>query len=93
VTPPNRNVYGALISTGQADVFLTYCTGAALATREDSSLAVVALPSNLAVGAEYGLATMNCASPSGAAFATFLLGPEGQRILAQAGFAPAIMAR
>ena len=29
--PAGRNVYGMLVATGQADVFLTYCTNAVVA--------------------------------------------------------------
>ena len=36
----------------------------------------------------HGLVVMNGASPTGHAFANFLLGPEGRRILAARGLAP-----
>jgi ABC-type molybdate transport system substrate-binding protein len=39
-------------------------------------------------GAEYGFIVMKGASPTGNAFANFLLGAEGQRILAAAGYSP-----
>jgi len=47
-------------------------------------------------GADYGLVVMNGATPTGHAFANFLLGEEGRRILASQGFSPpeaAIMTR
>jgi ABC-type molybdate transport system substrate-binding protein len=84
--PKDRVVYGVLVSQGKADIFLTYCTNAIAAVREEPTLASIALPEELAVGAEYGLVTMKGASPAGAAFAEHLLGPEGQRVLAAAGF-------
>ena len=86
--PAGRNLYGMLVGQGRADVFLTYCTNALAAVREDPTLASIALPDALAVGAEYGLVAMKDASLAGRAFADFLVGPEGQRVLAAAGFAP-----
>jgi molybdenum ABC transporter molybdate-binding protein len=85
--PAGRTVYGMLMAADKADVFLTYCTNAVLAQREVSTLDIVQLPEGLAVAADYGMAAMKDASPGGTAFVAFLLGPEGQRILAAAGFA------
>jgi ABC-type molybdate transport system substrate-binding protein len=48
---------------------------------------VIALPDNLAVGADYGLTVMNGASPQAYQFALFILSSDGQRILANQGFA------
>src|ERR1043166_9718820 len=53
--PPGRTVYGMLIADGKADLFLTYCTNAAEAQREIGGAQIVALPEELAVGADYGL--------------------------------------
>jgi hypothetical protein len=33
--PPDRNVYGALMASGQADVFITYCTKSAASRRPE----------------------------------------------------------
>jgi ABC-type molybdate transport system substrate-binding protein len=84
--PPGRTLYTMLMSEGKADIFLTYCTNTRAAAREDASLASIDLPEELAVGAEYGLAVLNEARPAGHAFAQFLLGAGGQRVLADAGF-------
>jgi ABC-type molybdate transport system substrate-binding protein len=55
-TPPaGRTVYGWHVAEGRADIFLTYCTNARAAQKEDSGLRIVPLPDNLAVGADYGL--------------------------------------
>lgn len=86
--PPNRTAYGVLVASGQADLFLTYCTNARLARQEEPTLAAIELPPELEVGAEYGLVVMNGASEAGRRFADFLLAPEGQRMLAAHGFAP-----
>jgi molybdate transport system substrate-binding protein len=85
--PPGRTVYGTLVAQGAADVFLTYCTNALIARKENPGERVVALPGALAVAADYGLTVMTDASPAAYRFALFVLAAEGQRILARHGFA------
>lgn len=85
--PSDRSVYGALVAAGQADIFLTYCTGALVAQRENPGQQMVALPDELAVGADYGLTVVNGASAIAEKLAAFILSQEGQDILAKHGFA------
>jgi ABC-type molybdate transport system substrate-binding protein len=85
--PKDRNQYGALVADGAADVFLTYCTNALAARRENPALEVVQIPENLAVGADYGLTVIRGAGDGAARFALFILSGEGQGILAGHGFA------
>ena len=85
--PAGRSLYGMLVSQGHADIFLTYCTNALAAARENPGQRVIALPDNLAVGADYGLTVMNDAAPAAWHFAMFILSSDGQRILANHGFA------
>jgi molybdenum ABC transporter molybdate-binding protein len=85
--PQGRSVYGELISQGAADIFLTYCTSALAAQRENTAQQIVQLPDVLAVGADYGLTVMNGASVPAHQFALFILSAEGQRTLAKHGFA------
>jgi len=85
--PAGRNVYGMLVSQGRADIFLTYCTNALEAVKQNPGQRMIALPENLAVGADYGLTVMNNASPAAYRFALFILSGDGQRILANHGFA------
>jgi molybdenum ABC transporter molybdate-binding protein len=85
--PADRNVYGMLVGQGRADLFLTYCTNALVAVKENPGQHMVALPEQLAVGADYGLTVMTTASPPAYRFAMFILSPDGQRILANHGFA------
>jgi len=85
--PPGRTIYGALVAEGKADIFLTYCTNAREAQTQNSSLQVVPLPAELAVGADYGLTVLNGSSPQAYAFAMFILSIDGQRVLAKRGFA------
>ncbi len=84
--PPNRSVYGHLIARGEADVFLTYCTNARLATVEDATLRCVKLPANLRVAASYGLVVRGDAAPAASEFAAYLLSPAAQRHMAAFGF-------
>jgi len=85
--PADRNLYGMLVSQGSADLFLTYCTNARAAMNENPGQKIVALPDNLAVGADYGLTVMATASPAAYRFAMYILSPDAQRILASHGFA------
>ena len=85
--PSGRSVYGWHVAEGRADIFLTYCTNAVVASRENSGQQVVALPDTLAVAADYGLGVINGASPQAQNFATFIMSDDGRRILQQHGFA------
>jgi len=84
--PRDRSVYGVLVAEGKADVFLTYCTNAIAAQREQPGLSVVQVPAALAVGADYGLTVLQGAAPQGAGFAQFVLSAPAQAILSRHGF-------
>jgi ABC-type molybdate transport system substrate-binding protein len=85
--PPGRALYGMLVADSKADIFLTYCTNALEAKMQNAGQQIVALPDELAVGADYGLTVLNGASPEAYQFAMFILSVDGQRILARHGFA------
>jgi molybdate transport system substrate-binding protein len=89
--PAGRSLYGMLVADGRADIFLTYCTGAVAARRDHPGQQVVQLPDTLAVGADYGLTVLSKAGPAAYRFALFILA-DGQRILAQHGFAAPTLA-
>ena len=84
--PAGRSVYGVLVAEGQADLFLTYCTNAWLAAKEQPGLKVLDLPAALAVGAEYGATVVAPSTPGAEQFVEFLLGAQGQTILRRHGF-------
>ncbi len=86
--PRDRNVYGDLVATRKADVFLTYCTNALLARRDFPALVSVEIPPELAVGADYGLTVMSDAPAPAWRLAWFILSADGQAILAKHGFGP-----
>jgi molybdate transport system substrate-binding protein len=85
--PQGRSVYGDLIAQGAADIFLTYCTSALAAQRENPVQVIVQLPDAIAVGADYGLTVVNGAPAPAYQFALFILSADGQRTLARHGFA------
>jgi molybdate transport system substrate-binding protein len=87
--PKDRNVYAQLVSSGQADIFLTYCTNALQAKGEVPALQIVAIPAPLAVGADYGLTVIAGARAEAERLARFVLSPPGQAILVRHGFAAA----
>jgi len=89
--PPGRSTYGALVAGGKADIFLTYCTGALEAQKQNAGQQIIALPDELAVGADYGLTVLNSASPQAYQFAMFILSTDGQRALARYGFAAPLL--
>ena len=91
VPPEGRSAVAWHMGEGRADLFLSYCTSGKVAADELPGLQALALPDQLAVGADYGLVVL--AGPpeqqaAAARFAMFILSPEGQGILARWGFLP-----
>jgi ABC-type molybdate transport system substrate-binding protein len=84
--PPGRGTYAWIMQQRQADVFLTYCTNATAAQKEEPWLAVVQLPPVLQVGAAYGLTVRAAAPPSAQGFAQALLAPPAQAVFKRLGF-------
>lgn len=84
--PQGRSVYAWMMETGRADKFLTYCTNAVVAKAEMPTLAIVDIPKQLNVGADYGLVVLQGSPSSAARLAAFLRSEEGQSILARFGF-------
>lgn len=85
--PKDRNVYGALMAAGAADVFITYCTNVVIAQREEPSLTRTEVPESVNVSASYGVTLLNGAPEPAQQFVKFLLSPAGQGVLARHGFA------
>ena len=84
--PEGRNQYGWVMSEKQADIFLTYCTNAVLAKKDTASLKIIAIPTALAVGADYGMIVLKDAPAGAVALADFILGSQAQKILSDYGF-------
>jgi molybdate transport system substrate-binding protein len=91
--PGGVNTYGHKLASGEADLFLAYCTNAAPIAKEQPDIRLVRLPEALAVGADYGLTVMTGASPNAWRFAMFILSRDGQAILARHGFAAPALPR
>jgi molybdenum ABC transporter molybdate-binding protein len=87
--PDGRTIYGWHIAEARADIFLTYCTNALAAQKENPDQQIVQLPASLAVGADYGLTVVTGAPASARQFADFIMSPQGQKILTSHGFTPA----
>jgi ABC-type molybdate transport system substrate-binding protein len=85
--PAGRTAYGWHVAEGRADIFLTYCTNAVAARKENQAQQIVALPATVAVAADYGLTVINDAPPAAQRFADFLMSTQGQMILTEHGFA------
>jgi molybdate transport system substrate-binding protein len=86
IPPSGRTAYGWHVAEGRADIFLTYCTNALAAQKEDSRQQIVSLPDTLAVGADYGLAVILGAPSSAQQFVEFIMSSQGQQILVSHGF-------
>lgn len=84
--PPDRNVYGVLMTEGKADVFITYCTNARLVQKEIAAMQIVPIPETINVSARYGMTVVQPASPPARRFVEFVIGAAGQQRLAEVGF-------
>ena len=74
------------MTSGKADIFLTYCTNAVLARKELPALRIVQVPGELSVAADYGLIVLRDAPPAATGLAEFILGDSGQVVPASYGF-------
>lgn len=84
-----RSVYSRIMAERAADIFLTYVTNAAATARQVPGVAVVELPEELAVGADYGLVALSGRAEAEQTAAA-ILSAAGQRILGRHGFAAPI---
>ena len=83
---PGRSLYGTLMAEGRADVFITYCTNAAEARREQPALQVLPVPEAVNVAARYGVTVVTPATDGARRFVDFLLSAPAQALLAGQGF-------
>ena len=78
----------AALASGRVDIVIGYCTSAKLRLSQMAELQVAAVPREISVGPEYGLAVLKGADARAPDLALFMLSPEGQQIFAQYGFVP-----
>lgn len=86
--PQGRGTYAWVMDSGQADIFLTYCTNAEASRRELPRLRVVRVPPELEVSAAYGLTVRTGATQSARDFAEFVRSAPAQAVFARLGFVP-----
>ena len=79
----------ALLRDGRIRLHVSYCSTARVRLAAQlPGIEIAALPSALQVGPAYGLAVLRGARPGAEDLALFILGRDGQRILARYGFTP-----
>lgn len=84
--PEGMTVYAWVMTTDQADLFLTYCTNAVLAKKDAPELSIVSIPDQINVGADYGLVVLKNAPTEAQTLADYILSEKGQKVLADYGF-------
>lgn len=91
--PAGVDVFAWHLREGHADIFIEYCSAGADFKKDLPGATVVNLPPDLATGADYGLTVLAARNGNAAAFALFILSPDGQSILSQNGFEAPLMYR
>lgn len=86
--PTTRNVYAWILTSGLADMVLTYRSNARAARQDTAALRALDLPETLQVGAAYALTTRIGAGAAAERLAERLLARPMQARLAALGFAP-----
>jgi len=86
--PAGQDMVATSLRDGTVDVFLAYCGGRSRLEGQVANLTVIALPDNLRVGPEYGVALLKGAPPQAAVLMLYILSPAGQATMAQHGFTP-----
>lgn len=82
-----RHRLAVAMAEDKADAALYYCSaGSQLASQ--IGIKIIPLPSDLAIGPEYGLTIAKTAPAIAAELTLFILSPDGQTILQEAGFIP-----
>jgi molybdate transport system substrate-binding protein len=75
-----------LMEGKQADLMLTYCSGAQAAVRAEPKLQVLRLPANLSMAASFGYTVLVGSKPGAADFGRFLESEAAQGIFLKNGF-------
>jgi ABC-type molybdate transport system substrate-binding protein len=84
--PAGQDVFAWHIREGRADLFIGYCSAGPSFKDALPGGEVVALPADLTVGADYGLAVIAPNNAGADRLALFVLSEEGQGILTRNGF-------
>lgn len=86
--PQSGDYYLDALRAGRVDLAIVYCSGKTRFASLAPDLVMMPFPADLAVGPQYGLAVIDKARPGAMLLALTILSPEGQKILAAAGFKP-----
>jgi len=89
-SPPPRSgdTDADAILGGRVDASIVYCSGRERYARILPDAKVIAFPTELQVGPEYGVAVLKDARPGALLLAMTILSPTGQKALADRGFRP-----
>ena len=85
--PEGRSGYAWVLTSDQADIFLTYCTSALQAKVETPALSIVAIGKALYVAADYGLIAPRNGPVGAENLVKYILAEKAQAILLRLGFA------
>jgi ABC-type molybdate transport system substrate-binding protein len=88
-TPPAQSAMGALFTSNQIDVSITYCSGVPALEKEVPQLTSLVVPEQLDPHPVYGLALLS-SKPQAMRVALFLLSEKGQALIARAGLVPLV---
>jgi molybdate transport system substrate-binding protein len=86
--PKSGDTDADAILAGRVDASIVYCSGRERYGRILPNATVIAFPTELQVGPEYGLAVLKDARPAATFLALTILSPSGQKVLAERGFRP-----
>jgi len=84
---PADDPVATLLRERRIDIYLGYCSGRARLVGAVPGLQTIALPPALRVGPEYGIALIKGAAPAAAGLMLYIMSVDGQRTLADHGFA------
>ncbi|MCC7047259.1 MAG: substrate-binding domain-containing protein [Alphaproteobacteria bacterium] len=83
-----EDLASALLKDGRMKLHVSYCTTARRLAAQVPGLEITGLPDQLRVGPAYGLAVLKGARAGAEDLALFVLGEQGQQVLAKYGFTP-----
>ena len=87
--PAGKSALAVFFEQDMADLFFSYCNGAAQTVQQEPTLKVTEIPKTLAVPVAYGVTVLDHGNrDAGRKFVDFLMAPQGQAILAKWGFSP-----
>jgi molybdenum ABC transporter molybdate-binding protein len=86
--PKGRNTYAWMLTSGAADLFLTYRSNAIAALADTPALGALDLPEHYQIRATYALTLRQGAGPEAVGLRDLILGPAIQSRLVASGFAP-----